>query len=65
VVGDRAYGGPRHVTLDDGAVVTARRVMLHARRVGVPDERRAVECAPADDLAAVFRALGGGELPAS
>jgi 23S rRNA-/tRNA-specific pseudouridylate synthase len=48
VVGDRTYGGPRHVTLDDGSVVTARRVMLHARAVRIPMSSKWIE-APFDD----------------
>ncbi len=34
--GDHAYGGERRVTLPSGAVVTARRVMLHCTKVGFP-----------------------------
>lgn len=34
--GDHAYGGERRVTLSDGVVVTARRVMLHCASVGFP-----------------------------
>jgi 23S rRNA-/tRNA-specific pseudouridylate synthase len=34
--GDHAYGGERRVTLPGGAVVTARRAMLHCASVGFP-----------------------------
>ena len=34
--GDHAYGGERRMTLPNGAVVTARRVMLHCALVGFP-----------------------------
>jgi 23S rRNA-/tRNA-specific pseudouridylate synthase len=57
VLGDRAYGGPRHLTLNDGGVITARRLMLHALRVVVPGSHRAVECAPPADFEAVWSAL--------
>lgn len=33
ILGDRRYGGPTTLSLDDGAVVAARRVMLHARKI--------------------------------
>jgi 23S rRNA pseudouridine1911/1915/1917 synthase len=57
VLGDRAYGGPRHVTLGDGTVITARRVMLHALWVEVPGTTRVVECEPPEDFEGVWRAL--------
>jgi 23S rRNA-/tRNA-specific pseudouridylate synthase len=65
VVGDRAYGGPRHVTLPDGGVVTARRVMLHAARVVVPGTARALEAPPPEDFLGVWRACGGEGVPQS
>jgi 23S rRNA-/tRNA-specific pseudouridylate synthase len=60
VVGDRTYGGPRHLTLPDGGVVAARRVMLHAARVMVPGEGRVIEAPAPEDFLAVWRACGGG-----
>jgi 23S rRNA-/tRNA-specific pseudouridylate synthase len=34
--GDHAYGGEKRLSLPDGSVVTARRVMLHCAEVGFP-----------------------------
>jgi 23S rRNA pseudouridine1911/1915/1917 synthase len=59
--GDHAYGGERRVTLSDGSVVTARRVMLHCMRVAFPwgsGERR-FEAKLPPDMERVWRALGG------
>jgi 23S rRNA-/tRNA-specific pseudouridylate synthase len=36
LLGDRAYEGERRCVLPDGSVVTARRVMLHCRRIEFP-----------------------------
>ena len=37
LLGDTVYGGPKRVTLPDGRVVTARRVMLHCTALSIPD----------------------------
>lgn len=61
--GDHAYGGERRAVLPDGAVVTARRVMLHCTRVSFPalsGRGTLVLEAPArTDMEKVWRALGG------
>ena len=59
--GDRAYGADRRVTLPDGSVVTARRVMLHCTRVAFPwrHESLELEVRAPDDMARVWIELGG------
>ena len=70
--GDSLYQGERRKVLPDGAVITARRVMLHCARVSFPppsadglaEERREAERvqfkAPArTDMNRVWQALGG------
>ena len=59
LLGDGAYGGAKRVVLDDGAVVAAGRVMLHARRVRVPGSERVVEAPLHDDMRALWEACGG------
>ncbi len=59
VLGDRAYGGPRHVTLADGSVCTARRVMLHARAVRIPRSDHWVDAPFTEDWVSFWRAVGG------
>lgn len=63
--GDRHYGGPAQVTLDDGRVVRARRVMLHCARVVLPafdgDGKRVLEAEVPADMRSFFRDLGGEE----
>ena len=61
--GDHAYGGERRKVLHDGAVVTARRVMLHCARLVIPalsgpGELR-LEAPVRADMQKVWRALGG------
>lgn len=66
LLGDRPYGGAPRVVLDDGAVLGARRVMLHCfalrlpalRASGVEQPARAFERAPLDD----FERLANGAL---
>ncbi|MCB9593386.1 MAG: RNA pseudouridine synthase [Sandaracinaceae bacterium] len=62
LLGDVRYGGPRRVTLDDGRVVRAARVMLHCRRLRLPNveggELDLVE-PPPPDVFKVWRSLGG------
>ncbi|MBX3271640.1 MAG: RNA pseudouridine synthase [Sandaracinaceae bacterium] len=65
LLGDVRYGGPRRLVLDDGRVVRAPRVMLHCRRLTIPDaEGGALELeAPVpDDLASLWSSLGGEPL---
>lgn len=61
LLGDHRYGGPKRVTLDDGRVVRAARVMLHCHRVRVPNaeggEVDLVDPPPAD-FVALWEALG-------
>jgi 23S rRNA-/tRNA-specific pseudouridylate synthase len=59
VVGDRTYGGPRHVTLTDGTVLPARRTMLHSRRVRVPGTDTAIAAPAPPDLAELWVDSGG------
>jgi len=54
LLGDRAYGGERHVVLDDGTVATAQRVMLHARAVRIPGTDEYVVAAYPDDWSEVW-----------
>jgi 23S rRNA-/tRNA-specific pseudouridylate synthase len=59
--GDPAYGGERRLSLDDGTVVSARRVMLHCVRVGFPwgPDFRRFEAPVPNDMARVWNDLGG------
>lgn len=58
LVGDVTYGGARRVVLDDGTVVGARRVMLHAWRVRVPGRKWRIESPPPEDFLAVWASAG-------
>lgn len=63
ILGDTAYGGVPRVVLENGRVITARRVMLHCTRLSLPDiasgdERVLVSEAPSD-LVKVWTGLGG------
>ncbi|HJK98333.1 MAG TPA: RluA family pseudouridine synthase [Polyangiaceae bacterium LLY-WYZ-14_1] len=61
--GDVAYGGARRQVLADGAVITARRVLLHCAEVTIPDPVTGAPItfrSPApDDLEAVWSRLAG------
>jgi 23S rRNA pseudouridine1911/1915/1917 synthase len=59
--GDHVYEGERRLALSDGAVVTARRVMLHCVRVGFPWASGFVrfEAPVPPDMERVWLALGG------
>jgi 23S rRNA pseudouridine955/2504/2580 synthase/23S rRNA pseudouridine1911/1915/1917 synthase len=57
VLGDRTYGGARHLTLNRGAVVTARRVMLHAQSVQIPGRPQWIEAPFEDDWLALWSSL--------
>jgi 23S rRNA pseudouridine955/2504/2580 synthase/23S rRNA pseudouridine1911/1915/1917 synthase len=66
LLGDRHYGGPVKVTLPDGRVVRAGRVMLHCARVRLPKiaptaepERLTLDAPIPADFRAVWLALGG------
>jgi len=64
--GDHAYGGERRHALPNGAVVTARRVMLHCASVGFPweNEMRRFEAPVPDDMIRIWTELGGrSEMP--
>jgi 23S rRNA pseudouridine1911/1915/1917 synthase len=62
IVGDRAYGGVRRLTLPDGRVLPCSRVMLHARRLDMPHPggkgRLRIEAPWPADLSTLLRALG-------
>lgn len=63
ILGDVAYGGLRRVTLSDGRVVAASRVMLHCAEVavtsaGAPPEWSFSAAVP-DDLRLCWERLGG------
>ncbi len=59
LLGDVVYGGARRVVLGDGAVVSARRVMLHAWRVELTGEDWSAEAPVASDFRACWEAAGG------
>lgn len=63
LLGDKHYGGPTRVVLDDGRVVGLRRVMLHCLRLGLPNVagqgRLLLEAPVPDDMLRVYEALGG------
>ena len=59
--GDHAYEGERRLALDDGTVVTARRVMLHCAKVGFAWSSGFMqfEVRPPGDMERVWIELGG------
>ena len=59
--GDHAYGGERRLTLDDGTVVTPRRVMLHCHRVAFPwgDTRLVFESPLDEGFRSIMQAVSG------
>ena len=64
LLGDPAYGGEKRVTLANGRVLTAQRVMLHCAHVrmpnpGEPAETISLHLAPPEDMLRVFRGAGG------
>lgn len=65
LLGDKPYGGPTRVVLEDGRVLAARRVMLHCARVQVPAPSGAglllFESEVPADFAGLFSALGGAQ----
>jgi 23S rRNA pseudouridine1911/1915/1917 synthase len=65
LLGDVVYGGARRVTLPNGAVVRAPRVMLHCARLELPGieggQALAFESRPPEDFVRLFVRLGGDE----
>jgi RluA family pseudouridine synthase len=62
LVGDRAYGGPSRLVLEDGRVLEPRRIALHALRVAVPDRagtELAVVAPVPGELLQLWSSLGG------
>lgn len=64
LLGDVAYGGSKRLTLPNGRILTAQRVMLHCAAFRMPDPANrgkviAIELAPAADMAALWRDAGG------
>jgi 23S rRNA-/tRNA-specific pseudouridylate synthase len=63
LLGDRAYGGTQRLTLADGRVLRAGRVMLHCARVRLPalgaGEALDLRAPIPADLTALWTALGG------
>jgi 23S rRNA pseudouridine1911/1915/1917 synthase len=63
LLGDVIYGGARRVTLPNGAVVRAPRVMLHCSRLELPEiaggPSVVVESRPPEDFDRLFARLGG------
>lgn len=59
ILGDPTYGGARRVTLEDGAVLAARRVMLHAWQVRIAAADVDVRCPVDADMARLWAQLGG------
>jgi len=63
LLGDKHYGGPVKITLPNGRVVRAGRVMLHCARVRLPafdgKTKLTLDAPIPDDLRAVWQNLGG------
>jgi 23S rRNA-/tRNA-specific pseudouridylate synthase len=62
ILGDRAYGGAQRITLGDGSVLGARRVMLHCARLELPDAEAGVQrfAAPVHaDMLRLWTSVGG------
>ncbi|HEY2733526.1 MAG TPA: pseudouridine synthase [Polyangiales bacterium] len=63
LLGDKHYGGPTRVTLSDGRVVRASRVMLHCARLRLPaidrDDQLVLDAPVPSDMRDLFAALGG------
>jgi len=61
--GDHAYGGERREVMSSGAVITARRVMLHCAQLSFPSpaggERMQFQAPARSDMRRVWLALGG------
>ena len=59
ILGDGMYVGARRVVLDDGGVVSAPRVLLHAWHVEIPGRGERVVAPLAADMLAAWAACGG------
>jgi 23S rRNA-/tRNA-specific pseudouridylate synthase len=64
LLGDVAYGGEKRLTLDNGRILSAGRVMLHCAHVSLPHPDKArgrlsLSLAPARDLLKLWLAAGG------
>lgn len=63
LLGDTSYGGDRRVTLSNGRVLSARRVMLHCAQLRIPDVANggdlALRLPPPEDFVSLFTSLGG------
>jgi 23S rRNA-/tRNA-specific pseudouridylate synthase len=64
LLGDRAYRGANRLVRADGAVIAARRTMLHCARVSIPDPSRrgrrfCFEAEPPSDLRGLWEAASG------
>ncbi len=66
LAGDTAYGGQKRITLPNGRILTASRVMLHCAALSMPhptdtDRMLALELAPESDMRALWRSAGGDD----
>lgn len=63
LLGDAAYGGARRLTLANGRILSAERVMLHCAEVCLPqlgaDELLRLVLAPPPDMARLWQSAGG------
>jgi 23S rRNA-/tRNA-specific pseudouridylate synthase len=64
LLGDVAYGGKKRLTLANGRILTAGRVMLHCAAFRMPDPSQrgrviTLSLAPAADMCALWRDAGG------
>jgi len=64
LLGDVAYGGEKRLTLPNGRILTAGRVMLHCGAFRMPDPAKpsatlTLSLPPPDDLATLWRSAGG------
>jgi 23S rRNA-/tRNA-specific pseudouridylate synthase len=62
LLGDVAYGGEKRITLENGRILTAPRVMLHCAYVHLPvpsGPPLTIELAAPEDLQALWRSAGG------
>jgi len=66
LAGDTAYGGQKRITLPNGRILTAARVMLHCASLSMPHpsepgDRLVLNLAPEADMLALWRSAGGAE----
>ncbi len=66
LAGDTAYGGPKRITLPNGRILTAARVMLHCASLSMPHPsepgaRLVLNLAPEADMQTLWRSAGGEE----